>query len=133
VKHSPPRGPFDTTVKRMKGDAPPQRRSMRRDDGPSLVAIVRPRRPPRLEWTPVRGARYNNLQLWRNGRKILSTWPAQARYSRRDAGNSAARAGDSSQAGTAGLSGPASVHAPSETTGGESAQGTFRVVRSRSR
>ena len=31
--------------------------------------------PPRLEWTPVRGARYYNVQLFRDGRKILSAWP----------------------------------------------------------
>jgi hypothetical protein len=34
--------------------------------------------PPRLAWTPVRGARYYNVQLFRNGRKILSEWPRQA-------------------------------------------------------
>jgi hypothetical protein len=34
--------------------------------------------PPRLTWTPVRGARYYNVQLFRNGRKILSEWPRQA-------------------------------------------------------
>jgi hypothetical protein len=34
--------------------------------------------PPLLKWTPVRGARYYNVQLLRNGRKILSAWPKQA-------------------------------------------------------
>jgi len=33
---------------------------------------------PRLTWTPVRGARYYNVQLFRNGTKILSRWPRQA-------------------------------------------------------
>ena len=47
---------------------------------PRPGALVRPGHPPRLEWTPVRGARYYNLQLWRNGRKVLSTWPARAHY-----------------------------------------------------
>ncbi len=28
-----------------------------------------------LRWTAVRGARYYNVQLFRGGRKILSTWP----------------------------------------------------------
>jgi hypothetical protein len=34
--------------------------------------------PPLLRWTPVRGARYYNVQLLRKGRKILSAWPKQA-------------------------------------------------------
>lgn len=34
--------------------------------------------PPLLTWTPVRGARYYNVQLFRNGRKILSAWPTRA-------------------------------------------------------
>jgi hypothetical protein len=47
---------------------------------PRSRALVRPRRPPLLRWTPVRGARYYNLQLWRRGHKILSVWPARPRY-----------------------------------------------------
>jgi hypothetical protein len=47
---------------------------------PRSGALVRPGKPPRLDWTPVRGARYYNLQLWRNGRKVLSAWPARPRY-----------------------------------------------------
>jgi hypothetical protein len=35
--------------------------------------------PPLLTWTPVRNARYYNVQLFRDGRKILSKWPKQAR------------------------------------------------------
>jgi hypothetical protein len=31
--------------------------------------------PPLLKWTAVRGARYYNVQLFRDGRKILSAWP----------------------------------------------------------
>ena len=34
--------------------------------------------PPRLHWTRVRGARYYNVQLFRDGRKILSAWPRKA-------------------------------------------------------
>ena len=34
--------------------------------------------PPLLRWTPVRGARYFNVQLFRDGRKILSAWPRRA-------------------------------------------------------
>jgi hypothetical protein len=33
-----------------------------------------------LRWTPVRGARYYNLQVFRGGRKILSVWPSRPRY-----------------------------------------------------
>lgn len=31
--------------------------------------------PPLLEWEPVKGASYYNVQLYRGERKILSTWP----------------------------------------------------------
>jgi hypothetical protein len=31
--------------------------------------------PPLLRWTPVRGARYYNVQLFHRGRKVLSAWP----------------------------------------------------------
>jgi hypothetical protein len=65
----------------------PQRRRRRRsrralaspDRGQLEItaSLVRPGRPPLLRWTPVRGARYYNLQLWRRGRKILSVWPAR--------------------------------------------------------
>jgi len=34
--------------------------------------------PPLLRWTPVRGARYYNVQLKRGGKKILSRWPGAA-------------------------------------------------------
>jgi hypothetical protein len=43
-------------------------------------AVVGGQRPPLLRWTPVRGARYYNLQLSRGGRKILSVWPSRPRY-----------------------------------------------------
>ena len=32
-----------------------------------------------LTWTPVRGATYYNVQLYRQGAKVLSMWPAHAR------------------------------------------------------
>jgi hypothetical protein len=35
--------------------------------------------PPLLRWTPVRGASYYNVQLRREGRKVLSRWPARPR------------------------------------------------------
>jgi hypothetical protein len=35
--------------------------------------------PPLLRWTPVRRADYYNIQLRRDGTKVLSRWPARAR------------------------------------------------------
>ncbi|MBD0290813.1 MAG: hypothetical protein ICV74_06115, partial [Thermoleophilia bacterium] len=42
-------------------------------DGARLVA------PPLLRWTAPARATYYNVQLWRNGRKILSAWPSSPR------------------------------------------------------
>jgi hypothetical protein len=57
-------------------------RTVRAVPGYRLVspAVVRAKRPPLLRWTPVRGARYYNMQLSRGGRKILSVWPSRPRY-----------------------------------------------------
>jgi hypothetical protein len=49
--------------------------------GPRLLAPARRAllgAPPLLRWTPVRGARYYNVQLFRGDRKILSAWPRKA-------------------------------------------------------
>jgi hypothetical protein len=35
-------------------------------------------RPPLIDWTAVRRATYYNVQVWRNGRKILSRWPLRS-------------------------------------------------------
>jgi hypothetical protein len=35
--------------------------------------------PPLLRWTAIRGASYYNVQLVRDGRKVLSTWPGRPR------------------------------------------------------
>jgi hypothetical protein len=46
--------------------------------GPRLLAPAKRAlvsAPPLLRWTPVRRARYYNVQLFRNGRKVLSAWP----------------------------------------------------------
>jgi hypothetical protein len=58
--------------------------TVRARTGPRLIApaagaVVRSRKPPALRWTPVRGADYYNVQLFRDGRKILSAWPTRAR------------------------------------------------------
>ena len=47
---------------------------------PPPRSVVTAGQPPLLQWTPVRGARYYNVQLFREGRKILSVWPTRARY-----------------------------------------------------
>jgi hypothetical protein len=50
---------------------------------PRLVAPARKARTgtrPLLRWTPVRGARYYNVQLYRGGRKVLTAWPRSAQY-----------------------------------------------------
>jgi hypothetical protein len=51
----------------------------RRLIAPGPGAIVDAATPPLLRWTPVRGARYYNVQLFRDGRKIMSAWPTRAR------------------------------------------------------
>jgi hypothetical protein len=38
------------------------------------------RKPPALRWAEVRKAAYYNVQVWRNGRKILSRWPGGPRF-----------------------------------------------------
>ncbi|MEX0817218.1 MAG: HYR domain-containing protein, partial [Gaiellales bacterium] len=45
---------------------------------PEYNATTRP--PVLVDWTSVRKATYYNLQVWRNGRKILSIWPSRSRY-----------------------------------------------------
>ena len=44
---------------------------------PAAGAVVRA--PPLLRWKPVAKAAFYNVQLYRNGRKVLSTWPAAAK------------------------------------------------------
>lgn len=36
--------------------------------------------PPLLRWRPVAGARLYNVQVWRDGRKVLSRWPTRPRF-----------------------------------------------------
>jgi hypothetical protein len=43
---------------------------------PAPAANVSVKSPPTLMWTPVKGARYYNVQLIR-GRKVLSAWPVR--------------------------------------------------------
>jgi hypothetical protein len=59
--------------------------------------LVRPGRgahvagPPVLRWTAVPRARYYNVQLHRDGRKVLSAWPTRARLRLKDAWRYAGR------------------------------------------
>jgi hypothetical protein len=43
---------------------------------PAPAAKVSVKSPPNLVWTPVKGARYYNVQVFR-GRKVLSAWPVR--------------------------------------------------------
>jgi hypothetical protein len=36
--------------------------------------------PPLLDWTAVRGASYYNVQVFRNGKKILTAWPSSTSF-----------------------------------------------------
>jgi hypothetical protein len=57
-------------------------RSISVTPGPQLLApaaSARATTPPLLRWTPVRGAAFYNVQLYR-GRKVLSVWPAHASF-----------------------------------------------------
>jgi hypothetical protein len=44
---------------------------------PSAGSVVR--KPPVLRWRAVKGAAFYNVQLYRNGVKVLSTWPKGAK------------------------------------------------------
>ena len=48
--------------------------------GPGPGAERSRKRPPLLRWTPVRRAGYYNVQLFRDGEKILSAWPGKTRF-----------------------------------------------------
>lgn len=53
---------------------------------PTLLAPAHGARlsaPPVLRWKAVPGATYYNVQLWRNGRKILSRWPTRTQLALR--------------------------------------------------
>ena len=44
---------------------------------PATGSVVKA--PPLLRWKAVKGATFYNVQLYRNGRKLLSTWPGAAK------------------------------------------------------
>jgi hypothetical protein len=46
---------------------------------PAPAASISVKSPPTLLWTPVKGARYYNVQLIR-GRKVLSAWPVRPSF-----------------------------------------------------
>ena len=45
-----------------------------------MASAARVASPPVLRWAPVSNATYYNVQVWRNGKKILSAWPGSPRY-----------------------------------------------------
>jgi HYR domain len=45
---------------------------------PKYDAVVHT--PPVVDWRSVRDATYYNMQVWRDGRKLLSVWPLESRY-----------------------------------------------------
>ncbi|HXV95279.1 MAG TPA: HYR domain-containing protein [Gaiellaceae bacterium] len=45
---------------------------------PAYNAVVHS--PPLLDWRSVPRATYYNLQVWRNGKKVLSVWPLRSQY-----------------------------------------------------
>ena len=59
---------------------PERRRTAPHLRWPPANALIPASTPPFLRWTSVRRARYYNVQLYRGGRKILSTWPQEPRY-----------------------------------------------------
>jgi hypothetical protein len=54
--------------------ATPGRRLLSPADGATVDG------PPALRWTKVNGARYYNVQVLRNGRKLLTAWPGTSHY-----------------------------------------------------
>ena len=71
--------------------------------GPAAGSTVKT--PPLLRWKAVKGATFYNVQLYRNGVKVLSTWPGAANCGSPRRGRTAARSSGSRPATTAGTSG----------------------------
>lgn len=59
---------------------PKRRRPTPRLRLPRANALIPANSPPLLQWTSVRRAGYYNVQLFRDGRKVLSVWPQKPRY-----------------------------------------------------
>ena len=71
---------YTYSVRAKDGAGNVTKRSITVTVGPRLVAPVNDAlvaTPPLLRWTPVRGASYYNVQLFRGG-KLLSTWPVRS-------------------------------------------------------
>jgi hypothetical protein len=78
--------PFEYTFKAIDQAGNVATRTIRVVPGPRLVAPrsrARLTDPPVLRWTPVEGARYYNVQLFRGDRKVLSAWPTRPRLALR--------------------------------------------------
>jgi len=46
---------------------------------------------PLVRWVPVARARFYNVQLWRGGKKLLTTWPSETRFRLSDTWNFSGR------------------------------------------
>lgn len=46
---------------------------------------------PLVRWVPVAKARFYNVQLWRGGKKLLTTWPSETRFRLSDTWNFSGR------------------------------------------
>jgi hypothetical protein len=72
----------DGKTNRARAAAEPAARPAR----PATPALSRPAQgarvtaPPVLDWTPVPKAKYYNVQLYRDGKKILTVWPSSTSY-----------------------------------------------------
>ena len=69
---------FDTALLSPATTQAPLRRRLRLI-APAAGAVIKAGRRPLLRWTPVPGASYYNVQLFRKG-KILSAWTSRPRY-----------------------------------------------------
>ena len=38
------------------------------------------KRPPVIDWAAVKKARFYNVQIWRGGTKVLTTWPTSTTF-----------------------------------------------------
>ena len=82
---------------------------------PATGSVVKA--PPLLRWKAVKGATFYNVQLYRNGRKLLSTWPGRGQaQARADVDVCGQAAPPRARASTSGMSGARAAPARSPST-----------------